>query len=125
MQVFKADNRDLSDIDHDGQLDFEEFCITMRLIYDTLNGVYPTVPSVLPPSLIPASKSHLVTASAALSRGSNLSNNTPKQFPTRNDSGDDDFDWYQNKEDKANYEKIYSSHADRNGMIRCEYADEM
>ncbi|KAI9480857.1 MAG: cytoskeletal-regulatory complex EF hand-domain-containing protein [Benjaminiella poitrasii] len=49
---------DLSDIDKDGNLDFEEFCIAMHLTFDCINGA--ETPISLPPSLIPPTKAHLL-----------------------------------------------------------------
>lgn len=106
----------LSDIDQDGQLDFEEFCIAMKLIFDTVNGSLAELPEELPLWLIPGSKAHLVDANNAV-QGNSLS--------LKDDDEDDgygirdaNFDWYISPSDKATYENIYSSGTDRFGRVK-------
>ncbi|ESW99505.1 hypothetical protein KL918_001558 [Ogataea parapolymorpha] len=112
---------DLSDIDVDGQLDFEEFCIAMRLIFDLVNGNTSELPKSLPDWLIPGSKQHLVQANRAVAGNSTgFDSDTDEELMLSSD-----FDWYISPSDKSRYEDIYASSADRFGRITFQSLSEL
>lgn len=121
-----ADIWDRADIDQDGQLDFEEFCVAMRLIFDIMNGVYVEVPHILPDFLVPGSKQHLITANSALENGLDMER---PEYDAQDDPSErglkDNFDWYMSPSDKSSYESIYNANSDRRGGVKYDRLTEL
>ncbi|CCD23430.1 End3p NDAI_0B03960 [Naumovozyma dairenensis CBS 421] len=90
----------LADIDDDDNLDFEEFVICMRLIFDMVNKNIEKVPDELPEWLIPGSKAKLVKERMKMKQQENA--DIPKKEPPK-------MDWYMSPEDKTLYEDLWNS----------------
>lgn len=87
----------LADIDDDDSLDFEEFVICMRLIFDMVNKNIEKVPDELPDWLIPGSKSKLIKERKQRKQRENA------DLPKRETP---EVDWYMAPEDVKQYEKM-------------------
>lgn len=90
----------LADIDDDDNLDFEEFVICMRLIFDMVNKNIDKVPDELPEWLVPGSKAKLVKERMKLKQQENA--DIPKKEQPK-------IDWYMSPEDIKNYNNILNS----------------
>lgn len=108
---------ELGDIDGDGKMDFEEFCISMRLVFDRLKLGSEAIPSELPQWLIPASKKHFVDAKQALSGRSNSVSSTNSLIDDDEPVLSNDFNWYISPSERREYESIYSRNSDSRGRI--------
>lgn len=119
---------DLSDIDGDGRMDFEEFCIAMRLVFDQLKTPSQPIPSELPQWLVPASKKHLLDAKLALG---GLSPSQPSGYESPSLLEDEDyslrpeFDWYVGPANRKDFETIYSMNSDSRGQISYDSLNEL
>lgn len=89
----------LADIDDDDNLDFEEFVICMRLLFDMVNKNIDKVPDELPDWLIPGSKYKLVKERIQRKQKENESLPPQKEPPK--------VDWYISPEDMKYYNQIF------------------
>ena len=94
----------LADIDDDDNLDFEEFVICMRLIFDMVNKNISSVPDELPDWLIPGSKVNLIKERKKRKQIENAVLPQKKEIKV---------DWYMSPDDLNQYEKIYNNCAKR------------
>ncbi|KAF9912647.1 endocytosis defective- protein [Lobosporangium transversale] len=114
---------DICDIDKDGNMDFDEFCLALRFVYASINNEISEIPSSLPQHMIPPSKAHFFVGNQAYNQAylqqPSQSFNQRSQSPnylaiseldtaaTVNKNLSDDFDWYIAPSDRSNYEAIY------------------
>ncbi|KAK9467699.1 actin cytoskeleton-regulatory complex protein END3-domain-containing protein [Lipomyces arxii] len=117
---------ELADVDNDGNLDFEEFCVAMRIIFDLINGRLKSVPTSLPEWLIPSSKAHLVQANSALKTGSLAIERVDEDdFDDSQPGLSSDFDWYMSPQDRSSYEAVFNVNSNRQGQITFESLTEL
>lgn len=90
----------LADIDDDDNLDFEEFVICMRLIFDMVNKNIDKIPDELPEWLVPGSKAKLVKERQQTNQQENA--DIPKVETTQ-------VDWYISPKDKELYNDILNT----------------
>ncbi|KAG0214120.1 endocytosis defective- protein [Mortierella sp. GBA30] len=138
---------DICDIDKDGNMDFDEFCLALRFVYASINGEIAEIPASLPPHMIPASKAHYFGGGG--NQGYNqpyLQQPQPTGFQSYGQSPgpnyaaisaldtavasannlSDDFEWYIAPSDRANYESIYQNNVQlSSGEVRMGQFEEL
>ncbi|SCU97397.1 LAMI_0F09934g1_1 [Lachancea mirantina] len=106
----------LADIDDDDNLDFEEFVICMRLIFDMVNKNIDSVPEELPDWLVPGSKASLVKERAKRKQaereqlglpGTETSSENHRTPVVEQRSEPKQVDWYISPANKDLYTKIF------------------
>ncbi|KAI1319991.1 endocytosis defective- protein [Mortierella claussenii] len=140
---------DICDIDKDGNMDFDEFCLALRFVYASINGEITEIPASLPQHLIPPSKAHYFGGNQGYSQSYMQQPQPTGAFMTPpqsygqhnsnysaisdldtavgvNNNLSDDFDWYIAPSDRSNYESIYRNNVQlSSGEVRMGQFEEL
>ncbi|KAG0000893.1 endocytosis defective- protein [Modicella reniformis] len=140
---------DICDIDKDGNMDFDEFCLALRFMYASINNEISDIPASLPPYMIPPSKAHLFgnqgynqpymqqpqpTGAFGMSQPQSYGLQTANYSAiaaldtatTVASNLSDDFDWYIAPSDRSNYEAIYRKYVQlTSGEVRMGQFEEL
>ncbi|KAF9964665.1 endocytosis defective- protein [Mortierella alpina] len=145
---------DICDIDKDGNMDFDEFCLALRFVYASINGEIAEIPASLPQHLIPASKVHYFGGGGGGNQGysqpymqqpqptgafmtppQSYSQSQPSNYNAisaldtavaSSNNLSDDFDWYIAPSDRTNYESIYQNNVQlSSGEVRMGQFEEL
>ncbi|KAJ2747113.1 endocytosis defective- protein [Coemansia sp. BCRC 34301] len=115
---------ELADIDKDGALDFDEYCIALKLVFSLLNHTISGIPPTLPPELIPQSKYQYFVSSpgpATMMGGSGTFAGTPSMAAT---TPAITLEWYVPGEDRARYQGIFAQYSRGASQVRLLDMDE-
>ncbi|KAJ1718724.1 endocytosis defective- protein, partial [Coemansia biformis] len=126
---------ELADIDRDGALDFDEYCIALKLVFSLLNRAIDGVPPELPPSLIPQSKYRHFTGNSGASNTSPAHIVSPQLSSPGASAGAGAFghqplsggalEWYVPGADRARYQGLFAQHARGSPYVRMLDVDEL
>lgn len=106
LKILKILN--LSDIDNDSELDFDEFCVCMRLIFDVMNKTIINIPESLPLWIIPSSKLKIFNEKNEVKELGYKFNEKPNE---------NNFNWEIPQNDKKKYYSIINISTNSAGMI--------
>ncbi|KAJ2461649.1 endocytosis defective- protein [Coemansia sp. RSA 2424] len=118
---------ELADIDKDGALDFDEYCIALKLVFSLLSHTISGIPPTLPPELIPQSKYQYFVSSPAPTTTTMMmgSSNTFAGTPTMMAATPAlTLEWYVPGEDRARYEGIFAQYSRGASQVRLLDMDE-
>ncbi|KAJ1729387.1 endocytosis defective- protein [Coemansia sp. Benny D160-2] len=119
---------ELADIDKDGALDFDEYCIALKIVFSLLHGKIGSVPPVLPPGLIPETKYAFFGASM-VGGGVQGAAVTQSQHQSQSpgiggSSGAGALEWYVPGDDRSRYESVFAQHSRGSSHVRALDVDE-